>query len=628
MSRVAIQDTITSPATGIAVPSATVTVRDGDSLGDLSTIYLQREGGDTANNPISVGDPGFTNDGELAVYADPGLYWVEVDTGGVTRSYELDLVNAEDQLQAASDIRQRVIYVATIADLQSLDTAPLPDGQQVSVTDQDTGGVYRYDESATSGGIAPDDGDGRWLLVRANAQAITFNNVQQMKDFAPLYEGAKARTLGYYEPGDGGGNDYEIVESGTGSNFGFLYEQLSGSGLEAKLLGGGIMEDKTAYIPSDYGTLQEAIDDLSKLRVTQGVTISLVVEDGHEPESGISVSDGDYARFFVQSASASGNVVLSSLFSGRFIECNNGIAPVLDCYVIAHSGVDRVYSMFGSIGKVTPGNGGEGTSGRILYGNQSNIQAVQTVWRNAGDSVYFSGGSGAALGGVTIEGFTVTSNGALAASRGSSIEAAGALIKDCWFAVEAKRAGSTINLSSATLENIGRIGVRATRGATVSFDGSSIVDLGPETDGAGLEAYGAIISAQEGVSISYSSTPPSGDAFAVRSSNDGSVACPSITITNARTGLYATDNGQIDASNCNITNASSIGARARQGGFINVRSATISESGDQDLRVTEGSIISAVGCTTTAGNPSVSDTNLDGFGGLNNIGSNRGIIFG
>ena len=100
MSRVALQDTITSPLSGVAVPSATVTIRDGAEGGALSTLYLLKEGGTEANNPIATGDAGFDANGFLGVYLDPGRYWVEVETGGVLRSYDVVLNDTSDEWAA------------------------------------------------------------------------------------------------------------------------------------------------------------------------------------------------------------------------------------------------------------------------------------------------------------------------------------------------------------------------------------------------------------------------------------------------------------------------------------------------------------------------------------------------
>ena len=64
----------------------------------------------------------------------------------------------------------------------------------------------------------------------------TFDSVQDLKTSTTLSVGHKVRTLGYYAPGDGGGNDYEIVAAGTGTDDGGSFIDLSGSGLQAKRL--------------------------------------------------------------------------------------------------------------------------------------------------------------------------------------------------------------------------------------------------------------------------------------------------------------------------------------------------------------------------------------------------------
>lgn len=104
MSRVALQDTITSPSTGIAVPSATITIRDTDGSGPLSTVYTTRAGTTEANNPLSTGDTGLGADGFLSVYLEPGLYFVEVDTGGVTRSYEVEAQGYSAKLDSFANL--------------------------------------------------------------------------------------------------------------------------------------------------------------------------------------------------------------------------------------------------------------------------------------------------------------------------------------------------------------------------------------------------------------------------------------------------------------------------------------------------------------------------------------------
>lgn len=72
-----------------------------------------------------------------------------------------------------------------------------------------------------------------------NRRGVVFESVTDMQGFPGLQVGTKVRTLGYYTPGDGGGNDYEIVDAGTGTDDGGSYIDLA-NGLQAKgLFGSG-----------------------------------------------------------------------------------------------------------------------------------------------------------------------------------------------------------------------------------------------------------------------------------------------------------------------------------------------------------------------------------------------------
>lgn len=64
--------------------------------------------------------------------------------------------------------------------------------------------------------------------------SLVLGNVQQMKDNTTLVLGQKVRLQGHDAAGDGGGNDYEIVGAGTGTDDGGMYIDLPGSGHQAK----------------------------------------------------------------------------------------------------------------------------------------------------------------------------------------------------------------------------------------------------------------------------------------------------------------------------------------------------------------------------------------------------------
>ncbi|MBS7542547.1 hypothetical protein [Ancylobacter oerskovii] len=62
--------------------------------------------------------------------------------------------------------------------------------------------------------------------------------------------------------------------------------------------------DMTVRIPTDYATLQAAIDDLKNAPVQQGNRILLLIESGHALTHGLKLLDGDYSSFVIGSEDA------------------------------------------------------------------------------------------------------------------------------------------------------------------------------------------------------------------------------------------------------------------------------------------------------------------------------------
>jgi hypothetical protein len=89
---------------------------------------------------------------------------------------------------------------------------------------------WNTDGVPASGVHKPIKADIRDLL----APLEEFPTVASMVSSTKLSIGQKRTTLGYFTPGDGGGNTYEIVAAGTGTADGGSYINLTGSGLQAK----------------------------------------------------------------------------------------------------------------------------------------------------------------------------------------------------------------------------------------------------------------------------------------------------------------------------------------------------------------------------------------------------------
>ncbi len=474
-----------------------------------------------------------------------------------------------------------------------------------------------------------------------DSTGATFDSVADMGSADFLEVGMKVRTLGYYAPGDGGGNDYEIVEAGTGSNYGFLYEQLTASGHEAKLLGGGIMEDKTAFIPSDYSTLQSAIDDLSKLRPSQDAIIDLVVETGHQPTSGILVENGDYSCFQLSSTDAS----VSS--AGDFsIVANNARAIVLNTIIdITNSTAFDSY-------KVNNGATGFIKSGAGMINGTRGIHATN--------------GSTCIADGAVFTGFV---EAGAHSSRSSEIQATSANFSGnstgggLFGAVYASR-NSRIHGQFMDVTNSGSSAVRAQRFAKIACPevdvsgaqgAAFLATLGGEIyctsgDFTANNLEGAAIVCQDGRvvvsgtfsninsfsdpaiecrsgSVKFSGTVSGYSGIVVYCLEGGSSYCRGLQVTSGSHGLMAEQGGRINARSCSVSDMTGNGSVANRGGFIEINDGSITGSGGNDIAVQGGSWISAIGCTTTngAGSPNTTDTNITAFNFNDN--GNRGFIW-
>jgi hypothetical protein len=417
---------------------------------------------------------------------------------------------------------------------------------------------------------------------------------------------------------ESGTSDAETLQARTDANantFNTLRDRLNNS--DSILADMVQFSTVTVNIPSDFLTLQDAIDKLSEKKVKQGIMIRLNIESGHRPTSGISVANGDFGHFVITSTDEV--VTTNSSFTGRFIECHHGIAPVLDCFIDGVNSLERIYSLFNSIGWVEVGKGGRNTTGRPLYSNASIVNATQTVWENCGDQIYASAGSSIQFGGSTVSGFTHTSNGALVASRGSAIEAQGLIMRNCHIGIECKRAGSRINCHEATFETMNNIAILVWRGAIVSCASSSFTDI--KKDCFSVEA-GQLAAEYSAISAGSGNTGTGAKVVGGFANVDGA------TITGFGVdGIECRDAGNIKARGTKVSSSGRHGVFADTGGNICIVGGESLGNVSNDLRVTRGSYISANTCKTKNGttNPAMGDTNI--VTSLNTIDGNKGIIW-
>ena len=108
-----------------------------------------------------------------------------------------------------------------------------------------------------------------WGSVGNLSQAYEFDTVALMKASTIVFPlGKVLKTKGYYATGDVGGNDYEIVAAGTGTDDGGSYIDLTASGLQVKGLfpNGHVTVEQFSAIGDYNPTLLTGKDNLAALQ--------------------------------------------------------------------------------------------------------------------------------------------------------------------------------------------------------------------------------------------------------------------------------------------------------------------------------------------------------------------------
>jgi hypothetical protein len=208
----------------------------------------------------------------------------------------------------------------------------------------------------------------------------------------------------------------------------------------------GLLADTTVRVPTDAATLQIAFDRITPLSAQ--TQIDVVIQTGHQPASGVSVSNGDYSQWKISSIDA--EVTLASSFTGvNFIYGSNAIMPTLNCLVNANTKCDNgYYADKGSSGVVSANCG-------VKYVNQTGLYADNGSKVAARSSIftYASQGAGATASGIL--------------AWGSQIDAQESDVSNSGYYGAQAAAAGTLNFRQGIADNCVRHGVRATNGGLV-----------------------------------------------------------------------------------------------------------------------------------------------------------------
>lgn len=376
-------------------------------------------------------------------------------------------------------------------------------------------------------------------------------------------------------------------------------------------------EDLTLDIPTDYATLQEAIDAWSIRAAKQGVTITLNIETGHTLTSGLTLANGDYSHFLITSVDAE---VPTGFVTTQLFVMENCAAPVFDVMVDGNSQIEECYRFTGCRAKINPATGAKNFTGRALYANNTMIQAGSTVWEN-NQEIFITNGSGFSFGSATITGHTLSG---ITVSEGSTGGIASSTITNC---------GMGLHLKDAAVVDAEFIVISGCSDEAVRVDDASVTLDRAELLLCESEAINMINGRVNAPQIEMTAAV-AGSTLAVR--NRGGYCGINQCVVSGFTGWYHGDGASTGSGdNCSVTGVGSgNGILVEEGAVFACTDGSVTGfSAGNDARVLRGGIIALHGTATstsgTSGNsPDLADTSANGAGGFDAVlGSGRGIIW-
>ncbi|TDM12651.1 hypothetical protein [Macrococcus bovicus] len=343
----------------------------------------------------------------------------------------------------------------------------------------------------------------------------------------------------------------------------------------------------TFNIPSQYPTLQAAIDDLSTRAFKQGTTITLMIDAGHIVTTPLRLVNGDYSHFRIASKDA---VVFVNLPSGvNFIFGNNAKMPVLSTvFDMQNTGANGYNIEDSCVAKVDSRCGVINAGVTCLYVRSSMLRAAYSVWSGGNDRTAW-------------------------VTRGSIVSIPEANFNDCkggLYAVYVSRS-SNADLSNSTIDNskATACALRVLRSRCTFISGSTQNSI---SDG---------IVATQASSIGCDNANVSGCANnGVSSMSGSSVDFGSGTANNCGgNGIYASGVSSIHADSATATGCNR-NVAAIYGAVINFAGGKVADAKDKNLAVYSGGTIYATNVTNKGATVKTTDINVTSFNRLSTYG--------
>ncbi len=430
------------------------------------------------------------------------------------------------------------------------------------------------DEALTSANANPvvADSAGRWAAI-----------FLKDKDYKVTLSDSADVQVWSADPVHGGGGTILVTPTGSTTSRSL-----------ANLL--GTSGDQTFQIPTDFATLQAAVDELSTLIVREGHRFILNIETGHAITDGILVANGDYGHFRVTSTDATVKLAGSFPSSSSIIRGDNARLPVLACLFDCETvSIDQGYLVNeGSVGRVESGAGvknlveADDTRAGMKVTRASTCFATASVFTGCTRNAWCTSASQLEIPDGVLTGALKLG---LFVSRGSICQATGADVSN------AGEDGMRVHASQVT--------ARALTANDCTLTG--VVALGP-----------AVIDLRD----------QSGSDTTINDAGTNGISAAQGAVVNAigadiaragAIGIKASNHAVITAQGATIITSTTFGAEASHGASINLNAATVTGSVTDDLRVLNGGRIYAQGSTVTSTsggsgkNPDVADCNVGAF---------------
>lgn len=492
-----------------------------------------------------------------------------------------------------------------------------------------------------------------WNYYEQSGGAVSLSTTVNLITSSFAYGvGTALEFTGYASPGDGGVSQWKKTAS-TGAPSQTPVQRGDGTLTDAtgavwELVNGASTFDVAVNVPSNFTSIQSAVDFYhNKIFFADGFELVINIEAGHQPATGVSVTNGDYG--YIRITSDDAEVVVDPLWGGGgFLLADNARSPVLDTVVnldgLATS--SGYYLNNSSVGYIISGAG---------------------MRNGANRGAHISNGSTLAADGCVFTGFD---QAGIHASRASTVQCADADLSgnsqdpaNTFGALYASR-NSRIHGPSINLTNSGGDGVRVQRLASIvapDVDVSGCTGIAFVANGGDIMSdsgspttnnlQGQLLNAQNNGRVYLGEVNATFDAgmtdFAIEcrqatvyiklltmSGHEGIgiyaigagaiIDCPAYTAVGGLDGVNCLDLASVNVERCNITNQTRLGVFATSGARVTIEDGTVSGSVSGDINCDKGSQIVAINATTTSGAVNTADTNFSAF---NTIESNKGIIW-